>query len=356
MSDIEWLPVEPYRRSTADLVQGAVLRAMVSVPRWAARRIAPSVPPAQGEPLDRRALAFAAVSSRMGVRMVVNGSGPESRQALRAAANGLRGPKLPVAQRATTIAGGGRPIAARFYTPQELAPGHGMLLFAHGGGWAIGDVATYDYAAQFLAHHSHVPVLSIDYRLAPEHPFPAGVDDVVAAFRWSVENADALGVDRSRIGIGGDSAGATLSAVASADLVGDEVRPAFQMLLFPATDLAEKTASRRQLGQNLLLTDPDIDWFYNAYASGQDRTDPRMSPLYRKPSRQLPRTYIATAGYDPLKDEGEEFARRLATAGVDVEHVEHGDLVHGYLSFAGLGGAFRRASLDAARAVRLALA
>jgi acetyl esterase len=350
MTTISWSPVRESRSTAADRRQRLALLAATRLPRSLSLRLAPREVPQEVRAIDRAALGLAAVSARAGLRMVIDGSARASREALTAGSGPLRGRSLPVEARETSIEGPSGPLAVRLYRP--AARSQSLLVFAHGGGWAIGDLDVYDYTCRFLAHHSGVSILAVDYRLAPEHPFPAGIEDVTTAFRWAVEHAAELGVRPDRIAVGGDSAGATISAVVSADLVGEEARPAFQLLLYPATDLARRTPSRDRLGTGLLLTEPDIEWFYRSYAAGTDLADPRLSPLYRRADPRLPATYVATAGYDPLRDEGDAFAERLVAAGVRVHHDRQPDVVHGYLVFASLGGGLRRAGIDAARALR----
>lgn len=350
MPEITWKPVPPLPRSFGDRIQRIVLFTASRLPRAVSRALAPSAVPVQQTPLDRGAQGLAALSSRTGLRMVVDESADRSREALAASAGALRGGNLPVEVQETAIPGPGGSIGTRLYTPRETS--RALLVFAHGGGWAIGDLDVYDYACRFLAHHSGVKVISIDYRLAPEHPYPAGLDDLFAAYRWALAHTDELDVAADRIAIGGESAGANLSAVASIRLTEAGTPPAFQWLLYPATDLAGTTASRSELGAGLMLTEPDIRWFYDAYAGVTDPHDPGISPLRGGIPNGLPRTHLATAGYDPLRDEGEDYARKLTAAGVDVHHDDQADLLHGYLVFASLGGAFRRAGLKAAEALR----
>jgi acetyl esterase len=350
MPETTWKPVSPLPRNLSDRIQRTVLLTATRLPRVLSHALAPSPVPVQRVDLDRGAQGLAALSSRTGLRMVIDESASSSRTTLTASAGALRGAPLPVDAQGTTILGPDGAFDARLYTPR--APSSALLVFAHGGGWAIGDLDVYDYACRFLAHRSGVQVLSVDYRLAPEHPHPAGLDDLLAAYRWAVAHADDLGVAADRIAIGGESAGANLSAVASTMLAEAGTPPSFQWLLYPATDLAAMTVSRTELGAGLMLTEPDIRWFYDSYVGSIDPGDPLVSPLRGDVPDGLPATYIATAGYDPLRDEGESYARKLAAAGVDVRHDDRADLVHGYLVFASLGGAFQRAATDAAHALR----
>ncbi|MDR7277236.1 alpha/beta hydrolase [Catenuloplanes atrovinosus] len=332
-----------------DRLQWLLMHGVLALPAPVKRRLAGPAVTEGPAPLDLDAHLLITMTGRAGYRLVVEDSAPASRAALRAGANALRGRRLPVTATPITVDG----IAARLHTPRASpAPGP-LLLFLHGGGWAIGDLDVYDYPARFLAHHAGIRVLSIDYRLAPEHPYPAGLDDAATAFDWAVRNAHTLGADPHRIAVGGDSAGATLAAALShrlSDRPGP--RPVFQMLLYPATDLHGSTPSRRQFADGYLLTHADIQWLYDAYAGSTPRTDPGLSVRYADPAGGLPPTYLATAGYDPLRDEGQAYAAALAAHGVTVEHARFDGLVHGYLAFAGLSRPFRQAALHAAHALR----
>ncbi|GIE76477.1 alpha/beta hydrolase [Actinoplanes philippinensis] len=333
------------------MIARAVMRGVFALPRPLKRRLAGPPVTSGPAPLALDAQLLLALTRRGGQTLVVDDSATASRAALRTGATALRGRRLPVTTRDLTIPGD-HPVAARLCTPAvEAVPG-ALLLFLHGGGWVIGDLDVYDYPSRFLAHHAQVRVLTVDYRLAPEHPFPAALDDARAAYDHAVRTGPSWGVDPGRIAVGGDSAGATLAAALCND---PAVTAAFQLLLYPATDLATVSASRRELSDDFMLTDRDITFFYDAYTGTTDRTDPRLSPLYQRLSPTLPPTYLATAGYDPLRDEGVAYARALAGAGVAVEHRAVDDMIHGFLVFAGISAEFRQATLHAAHALRAGL-
>jgi acetyl esterase len=200
-------------------------------------------------------------------------------------------------------------------------------------------------------------VLSASYRLAPEHPFPKGLEDTVAAFRWAAEHAAELGVDPSRIAVGGDSAGANLATATclQARDEGDGAQPAMQLLIYPVTD-ADGGPSRRLFAEGFQLTKADMDWFEAHYLSGDgDKEDPRISVL-RADLAGLPPAYVTTAGFDPLRDEGEAYAERLRAAGVPVALRRHAGLVHGFANMTEISRSSRAAMLEAAGAVRMGLA
>lgn len=230
-----------------------------------------------------------------------------------------------------------------------------VLVYFHGGGWVLGSLDSTDSVARFLARYSGVSVLSVEYRLAPEHPYPAAPDDALAAFRFAVAMAPRWGHDPARIAVGGDSAGGNLATVLCQDLLrAGEPLPAFQLLFFPAVDLSRKRPSYAEFADGYFLTEAQMDWYTAHYLSGGgSATDPRVSPLLATDLAGLPPAYIAVAGFDVLRDEGEEYARALAAAGVDVALRRHDGLVHAFVNATGLFAAGKEATLEAAGALRL---
>lgn len=255
------------------------------------------------------------------------------------------------------IDGPAGPIDLRFYTPQGLSGTAPALVYLHGGGWVYGDLDAYDGVCRFLAEHAQVRVISVDYRLAPEAVFPAGVEDAIAAWRWVTEHATGLGIDPQRIAVGGDSAGGNLSAIIAQEAVRDDslVAPAFQLLIYPATDFAEEHPSRRANGEGFLLTKTFMDLVEENYLAGdEDRADPRLSPLRHDPAGVAP-AYVVTAGFDPLLDEGTLYAEKLKEAGVPVEHVCEDGLIHGFANMIGIGRSAPAAMRRAAAALQRGL-
>jgi acetyl esterase len=227
-------------------------------------------------------------------------------------------------------------IAARVYVPKtlrttdELAP---CLVFFHGGGWVIGDLESHDVVCRTLAHEGALIVISIDYRLAPEHKFPAAVDDAIAAATWIADSAKSLGIDAARLSVGGDSAGGNLAAVvALAARDGNGPNIAGQVLIYPATDFSRKHPSHHEPETSILLTHSAIGWFMNHYIGGGDINDWRASPARAETLAGLPPAYVLTAGADPLRDEGDEYAARLKEAGVPVTYRHFPGQFHGFFT------------------------
>jgi acetyl esterase len=228
------------------------------------------------------------------------------------------------------------PIPARIYTPVKPRQTNGLapcLVFYHGGGWVIGDLDSHDVVCRKLADAGELIVISVDYRLAPEHKFPAAVDDAIEAAKWIAANASQFGIDPSRLMVGGDSAGGNLAAVvAIAARDGDGPNIAGQVLIYPATDFAMTHPSHSEPETSLLLTHSVIRWFKNHYLGDADINDWRASPARANTLSGLPPAYVLTAGADPLRDEGDEYARRLKQAGVPVTYRSFPGQFHGFFT------------------------
>ena len=227
-------------------------------------------------------------------------------------------------------------IPARIYTPKTLRQKDGLaacLVFFHGGGWVIGNLDTHDVACRQLAHEGELIVISVDYRLAPEHRFPAAVDDAIIATKWIAANARQYGIDAARLIVGGDSAGGNLAAVVALDARdGNGPAIAGQLLIYPATEFSRKHASHREPDTSILLTHSGIDWFVNHYMGDADISDWRASPARATTLAALPPAYVLTAGADPLRDEGDEYAARLKEAGVPVTYKHFPGQFHGFFT------------------------
>jgi acetyl esterase len=227
------------------------------------------------------------------------------------------------------------PVPVRSYRPAgssaaALLP---VLVYFHGGGWVIGDLDTHDVLCRQLANLSGCAVVSVDYRMGPEHRFPAAVDDAIAATRWVRAQAQALKVDASRLAVGGDSAGGNLAAVVAlgARDAGD-LPIAFQLLIYPATDQRRGAPSHAANGQGYLLTRENMDYFHDHYIpDARDDLDWRASPLLHANHAKLPPAFVLTAGYDPLRDEGLQYAQKLSEAGNRAALVNFERQIHGFI-------------------------
>jgi len=226
------------------------------------------------------------------------------------------------------VAGPGGPIGVRIYSPLGAPPGSlGAMVFFHGGGWVAGSLETHDGVCRRLANASGCRVIAVDYRLAPEHPFPAAVEDAYAAVRAVADRAGDFGVDAARLGVAGDSAGAGLTAAVCQLARGDSLQIAFQLLICPILDVAAESASRLELAEGYFLNRATLERDLELYAP-PDRADPRVSPLRAGDLGGLPPAFIHTAEFDPFRDEGRAYARRLAEAGVAVADVCHEGMIH----------------------------
>ncbi len=258
-----------------------------------------------------------------------------------------------------SIPGPAGTIPARHYRPPNGGASAPLLVFFHGGGWVFGDLDSHDSACRLICRDAGVHVLAVDYRRAPEHPAPAAADDAYAAYRWARGQAVDLGADPRRVAVGGDSAGGNLAAVVTrlARDAGDPL-PALQWLIYPVTDCRGGTRSRSLLGDGFLLTKHDMDWFQNCYieGSGLDVTDPLISPLLADDLSGLSPALVITAGFDPLRDEGEQYATRLREAGVPVDHRLMPSMIHAFLNLNVLGGGVARANAGMISALRAHLA
>jgi acetyl esterase len=231
------------------------------------------------------------------------------------------------------------------------------LIYFHGGGWVFGDLDSHDGICRLIANAAGIAVVSVDYRLAPEHKFPAAVEDSIAATEWVAANAAALGLDANRLAVGGDSAGGNLAAVVAL-AVRDRGGPAlrFQLLLYPAVDLTFALDSHRRITDGLPLTHATMCWFRDLYLHNEsEQRDWRASPLHAADLGGLPPAYVLTVGFDPLASEGEAFVNALAKAGVAAEHHHLERQMHGFLTMGRLIAAADGATRAAAAALRSAL-
>jgi len=269
----------------------------------------------------------------------------------------LNGPPAPVAAVADRLVPGpAGELPVRVYTP-EGSPPFPIVVFFHGGGWVVGTLDTYDPLCRALAAATPAVVVSVDYRLAPEHRWPAAVEDAYAATEWASRNAAALGGAQHRLAVAGDSAGGNLAAVVALgarDRGGPAI--ALQLLVYPVLDVAGGTASWQEYADGYHLTADGMRWYWDHYLGGADGAAPDASPLRAAFVGGLPPALVIGAEYDILRDEGEAYAARLAEAGVDATASRHAGVVHGFVRWRAVTGAAEDALQEAAAALRSALA
>ena len=256
------------------------------------------------------------------------------------------------------VTGADGPLKARLYMPENIKPNSPALIFYHGGGWVMGGLDSHDRPCRRICAVGDIVVLAVDYRLAPEHAFPAAVDDAVAAFHWACENADALGIDKTKLAVGGDSAGGNIAASIALSLRGDEGgEPVFQLLIYPALQAFGKAMSHVQFGQGYALDKADMNFFVTSYGgeNANSSKDVRLWPLLADDFKNSAPAYIITAGQDPLQDDGIRYANELEAAGIKVALKHYPTMTHGFCSMTALSPNALQALEDAARYVGAAL-
>ncbi len=334
-------------------IEAGAARVLMALPEPATRLLAGRPIEIEGQRLDPQ------VQLALRLENMTGGFEPapveEVRELRRRDARAFAGPRIEVARVSDLqIPGPAGPIGARLYVPDGLTGPAPLIVYYHGGGHVICDLDTHDQPCRLIAAETPALLLSIDYRLGPEHPFPAAVDDSLAAFEWAHAEAGTLGADPARIAVAGDSAGANLATVvAQLTAAAGGPMPCFQALIYPVTDYSSKRPSYETYAEGFFLTRTEMDWFRDHYfASPEDRTDPRASPILADDLSGLAPAHVVTAGFDPLRDEGEDYAAALREAGVAVSLRRESDLVHGFINAAGLGGRAREALEAVAAAIR----
>jgi acetyl esterase len=303
-------------------------------------------------PLDPEAEALLAQFAAAGGQPLSAMSVAEARRMMDALAAIRAEPPAIASAVDRRIPGPGGEIPVRIYTPRGAAP-FPVLVYFHGGGWVIGSIDTHDGTCRELANAASCIVVSVDYRLAPEHKYPAAADDCYAATVWAAAHATELGGDPHRVAIGGDSAGGNLAAVV-AQMARDRGGPplVFQLLIYPATDAAFDTPSYRDNAEGYLLTTADMRWFWNHYLrSDADAATVYASPLRAASLAGLPPALVLTAEFDPLRDEGERYAARLEEAHVPTRLIRYDGMIHGFFGMTGMLQQARTAVSDAAAAL-----
>jgi acetyl esterase len=303
--------------------------------------------------LDPQARAVLDQMAKTGIQSVEALSVEEAREAsaAMAAMQGAPEPVAGVEDRMLPGPGGGIPI--RIYAPSGEEP-FPVLVYFHGGGWVLGDIESSDGLCRILANAAGCIVVSVDYRLAPEHPFPAAIEDAYYSTQWVAENASSFGGDSSRIAVCGDSAGGNLAAVVAL-IARDRGGPAiqFQLLVYPATDAACNTPSYQENAESYFLTKAAMQWFWNHYVQNDaDRSHPHASPLQAKSLAGLPAALVITAEFDPLRDEGEQYAERMRAAGTPVQLTRYNGMIHGFFTMSEILDQGRTAIQQSAEALR----
>jgi acetyl esterase/lipase len=341
-------------------VEHRIVRTACGLPPRVQRQLFGTPPSLDGQELAPDVHVLLQLARWQGETSLVEGRTPQQARAENLeAVPVVTGPRRPMREvAALKIPGPAGEMPARLYvangTSEEPGP---LIVYYHGGGWVVGDLITHDGPCRFIAAHTGFRVLSVEYRLAPEHPFPAPVEDALAGFAWATENAELLGADPSQIAVAGDSAGANLSAAVSLVTRDAEARPAMQLLLYPVTDAVGDLPSRELFSDGFLLTKGDMEWFEGHYIpNGCDETDPRISMMRTADLAGLPPAYVATAGFDPLRDEGETYAERMREAGNVVALRRYRDQIHGFANLTAVCPSSQAAMLEVCGALRMGLA
>lgn len=315
-----------------------VLLSLFSLPPAALSRM--GGPPARndrGEPLDGEVRLLCALNNRM-ENARTKRTVQQVRDALHGSIHIVEGAQRLLARTEDIVVEG---MTVRVYVPHGQGP-HPVIVYLHGGGWVIGDLHTHDRFCRRLAADGNQIVMAVDYPLAPEHPYPQGLRGAYAAFQRLRTMAASFGGDPERVAIGGDSAGGNLAASVCLMLRENrEPQPTFQLLIYPGLDLRCLAVSYQKLGRGYILTQQSIQWYLQQYAA--DPSDPRASPLLEPDLSGLAKALIVTAGFDPLRDDGELYAERLRAAGVEVVHQAHPELIHGFINMDGVLAAADRA-------------
>lgn len=324
-------------RSIRDRAEASLVAAAFALPSAVKRRITGPPVVIEGNTLDADAhLLLTLARTRP---LPSHSTDPQSLAAARAnltrTAIMMGGRPTPVHTEEISVSGADGPLRARLYVP--TADTGALLVYFHGGGWVQGSIESHDAPCRLLAETSGARVISVDYRLSPEFAFPTPVHDAYAAYLDIVDRADEFCADPTRIAVGGDSAGGHLSATVALRARDDgKTPPAAQLLIYPATDFHEKAPSRTTFGEGFFLTEANMNFYESSFlGSNADRLDPMVSPLRAPDATGLPPAIVITAGFDPLRDEGEAYAARLRDNGVHVTDRRYRGFIHGFVNVLG---------------------
>lgn len=349
------MPMKEFVRTLQGQAANLALRLPIS---WVNLLTGPAVT-VDGRLLDTRSQWFLQLLARSGRAGIETLSVEQARREVDVFMPMLAGGVAPVGEILDrTIDGPGGRLRIRLYRPASsvarLLP---TILYFHGGGWTIGSLEAYDRPCRFFCARTGCALIAVDYRLAPEHKFPAAIDDALATYRWLMTEADALGIDPARIVLAGDSAGGNIAAATSQLLRGEPQGPCLQWLIYPATDLAFASPSHASCGEGFLLTRAAMKWFRGHYLKDPGEIDdPRASPLRAGDLSGVAPALVYTAGFDPLRDDGHAYADRLTAAGVKTIHREFDSLIHGFVGMRGALQAAARAMDDMVAGLRHELA
>lgn len=339
-----------------DSAKRRTTQALLALPSGAVRRLAGRPVEVEGNILDAE-MQLILKLQRIEGKTFDEQPIPDGRRALVRSAKTVGG-DLPIgAATYLDIDGPAGPLRLRFYTPRGLSTASPALFFVHGGGFVYGDLDSHDALCRFLSEGAGIRVVAVDYRLAPEFPFPAAGADVEAAYSFVTSNATGLGIDPTRIAVGGDSSGGNLATVLAQRAARGKVAvpPVFQLLIYPAVDFAVRRPSRTTYATGFFLSKRFVATSEDSYIPAEtSRTDPLLSPIYGDLTG-LPPAHVVTAGFDPLRDEGNEYAEKMRDAGVAVKHVVERGLIHSFANMVGVGRSGPEAMGRAASALRQAL-
>lgn len=338
-------------KAVAEAAKGTLARSMMKLPKPVIRRLAGKPIVVDGKTLHPEMQLVLKLEKMEGPAVETLPITRGRKQVV--ASSRLVGDSPPIgAVTDREISGPAGKLNLRFYTPRGMSGQAPALFFIHGGGWIYGDLDSHDATCRFLAEEAQVRVIAVDYRLAPEAPFPAAFDDTWAAYTWIVENAQGIGVDIERLAIGGDSAGGNLAAIIAQQAVRESFHPpTFQLLIYPKTDFVEERPTYKTFAEGFYLTKQFMDLASENYLLGDEELDdPRLSPLRHDVEGVAP-AYVVTAGFDPLLDEGKEYADKLRSAGVTVEYVCEEGLIHSFANMVSAGSAAPKAMRRAAAAL-----
>ncbi|MEU1525542.1 alpha/beta hydrolase [Nocardia rhamnosiphila] len=337
--------------SVAERLQRAAFTALGSIPGGLLRRVAPRVVNADGDVMAPEIALLLQASA--GAADFSDGT-PEEARAIIANDSRVFADEAPAGVRVEPEIVMPTGLRATLYRP--AAPSNALVLFLHGGGFVLSSRQDYDVPVRLIADDAGVNVLSVEYGLAPESPFPGPVDDAVTAWRFAVEHCAQWGIDPARIVLLGDSAGGNLCAVLADIVAGEEIRPFLQVLMYPVVDAVGRYASRMEFAGSTALSAKQIDWLTDMYLPDRvDGLDPRVSPMLAEDLSGAPPTLITVAGFDPLRDEALAYAARIEEAGVPVRVFRESGLVHGYVSMTRISPTARAALERVNGAIRTAL-